>query len=75
VIAVHSETRVADDAARTFSGEFYMTLAAGKTVIEAFNSGKAAVASAPAAASYRSSCCCCHQHKPGCKGTDLDIDR
>ena len=62
VIAIQSQTQIADVFARKFANEFYYFIFERKSVKEAFNLARIASADP---LSY--SCCCAHSHKPQCK--------
>lgn len=63
VVAVNSDTQVADEAATRFAKIFYHYLMRGRTVKEAFeftkNDGKVSLRNIKL-------CCCTHNHKQGC---------
>ena len=61
VVAIQSQTQIADVFAKKFSNEFYNFIFERKSVKEAFNLARIASTDP---LSY--SCCCAHSHKPGC---------
>jgi Ni2+-binding GTPase involved in maturation of urease and hydrogenase len=68
VVAVQSDCKIHDEAAKTFAREFYVNLLRGESIRKAFEGAK--VLTEDTAKSI-TTCCCTHNHKAGCQWLQL----